>query len=122
MGIASKRTSYGRADRRALVTEHAVGDGLGCTLKKADWQSATAVEDNIVPCLYPVVVDANGIATPYAAGELSGFTINPTDVSGGDEPAGYIWHGTIDPELLPVDFDPSTVTGAAVSRFLFTKA
>lgn len=122
MGIAPKRTSYGRADRRALVTEHAVGDGLGCTLKKADWTTATGVEDGIVPCLYPIVVDANGIGTPYAAGELSGFTINPTDVNGGDEPVAYVWHGTIDPDLLPVDFDPSTVTGAAASRFVWAKA
>lgn len=122
MGIAPKRTSYGRADRRALVTEHAVGDGLGCTLKKATWQAATNVQDGVVPAMYPVVVDANGIAAPYTAGNLSGFTINPVDVSGGDEPVAYVWHGTIDPALLPVTFDPSTVTGAALSRFVFTKA
>lgn len=127
MAISPKRTSYGRADRRALVTEHAVGDGLGCTLKTSDWSAATGVTDGLVPAMYPIVVDANGIGRPFAGtsgtpAALSGFTLNPVNVTDGDQPVAYVWHGTVDPDLLPVDFDPTAVSGAATSRFVWAKA
>lgn len=123
MGIAPRRTEYGNTNRRALITEHAVNDGLGCTLKAATWKNAPGVTDGIVPALYPVAVDADGIATPYTSGgTFSGFTINPVNTAKGDDSTGYIWHGTIDATLLPVTFDPASVTGAAASRFVFAKA
>ena len=120
MSIKPRRTSYGHAaNRSALLTEHGVGDGIGCTLTAAAFTGKPGVADNIVPALYPVVVDADGKATPYAGGELSGFTINPVDISNGDDSDGYIWHGALDPSKLPIPFDPATVTGSGASRFYF---
>lgn len=117
MGINPIRKKYGAPDRRALVTEHAVSDGIGCTLTASAFAGKPGVVDNVVPALYPIVVDAAGKATPYVPGPLSGFTINPNDITNGDCSDGYLWHGTIDPSLLPVAFDPATVTGSHQFNF-----
>lgn len=133
MSVNPRRKTYGRADRRALITEHAVGDGLGCTLNATAFATAAGVADNLVPALYPVSVDADGRAWPFtAAGQtatattparpFSGFTVNPVDVTHGDDVTGYIWHGTIDPALLPVAFDPAGVTTGNIGKFTFGKA
>lgn len=119
MGINPTRKPYGRVNRRWLVTEHAVGEAVGCTLPNSVFGSATGVSGNIVPAGYPVVVGADGKAAPYTSGNLSGFTLNPVDLTNGDDSVAYVWHGTVDPSLLPVAFDPATVTGVSASRFKF---
>lgn len=127
MGISPKRKSFGRVNRRALITEHAVGDALGCTLQSTTWASAAGVQDGLVPALYPVSVGADGIAVPFdtanqATAPFSGFTLDPVDTTKGDESVGYLWHGAIDASLLPVAFDPAGVTSGNISKFVFGKA
>ncbi|MGG7653509.1 hypothetical protein [Kocuria rosea] len=127
MGVNPRRKNYGRVDRRALITEHAVGDSLGCTLKAATWATAPGVSDGLVPALYPVTVGADGIAAPFVVGDqatkpFSGFIIDPVDTTKGDGSVGYIWHGTIDASLLPVAFAPAGVTSGNISKFVFGKA
>ena len=112
----TRKTFASTVDRRALITEHAVSDGIGCTVDVSAFTDATDVTDTI-PALYPVVVSATGIATPYTAGALSGFLINGGPVGGGDFGDGYIWHGALDPAMLPGDFDPATVTDAHQFNF-----
>ena len=125
MPVNVRRKTYGlAADRRALLTEHAVEDGIGCTLTASAFTGKPGVTDGVVPALYPIVVDAAGMATPFAGttgvpGALSGFTINPVDISNGNDVTGYIWHGALDPTLLPVTFDPAAVNAASAARFYF---
>lgn len=125
MPVNVRRKTYGlAADRRALLTEHAVEDGIGCTLTASAFTGKPGVVDNVVPALYPIVVDSAGKATPFAGtvgtpAALSGFTINPVDISNGDDVTGYMWHGTYDPTLLPVTFDPAAVAATSAQRFYF---
>lgn len=117
MSFNPTRKKYGSVDRRALITEHAASDGIGCTVDVSAFTSAADVTDSI-PALYPVVVDkATGMATPYTAGALSGFLINGGPLADGDFGDGYIWHGSLDPALIPGDFDPATVTGSHQFNF-----
>lgn len=127
MSVNPRRKTHGNADRRALLTSHAVGDGLGCTLTADQFKTAAGVKDNLVPALYPVSVAANGMAVPFtvaaqATAPFSGFTINPVDVTHGDDSDAYIWHGAIDASLLPVEFDPTAVTGGNIGHFVFGSA
>lgn len=125
MPVTIRRKVYGlAANRRALLTEHGVGDGIGCTLTATQFTGKPGVTDGVVPALYPVKVSATGAATPFTGtagtpGDLSGFTLNPVDISNGDDVTGYMWHGALDPSLLPVTFDPAAVKPADLARFYF---
>ena len=130
MGINPTRKAYGRANRSYLVTEPGIGDGIGCTLPKSAFNTAEGVTDGVVPAGYPIQVDSDGKAAPFEAyepgedgapgtgGELAGFTIDPVNVTNGDQSIGYQWYGAIDPSRLPVDFDPADVAPGN-SRFYF---
>lgn len=112
MGVNPRRTDYANAsDRRALINDTGVNDGVGCTLVPAAWSAAAGVTNGIVPALYPVVVSAAGIATPWTAGALSGLLLDSVDLSKGPASVGYMYRGVVDPTLLPVN--AAAGTGAA---------
>lgn len=125
MPVGPVRKSYGGApDRRALVTDKGVNEGIGCTLTATNFTGKPGVVDGLVPALYPIVVDAAGKATVFvgtagAKGKLSGFTLNPVDISGGDDITGYMNTGDIDVTKLPVTLDPAAVDAASSARFYF---
>lgn len=109
-------------DRRALVSEHAFGDAIGGTLNLDEFTEATHYPKGVIPALTPVSQGADGLCVPYdpLVGALR-FTVNPVDVTG-DLHVALLWHGVIDPTLLPVDFDSETVDTTSATKFEFTKA
>lgn len=124
------RTTYGGSpDRRSLVTDRGVGTGIGCTLTAAAFvgqplDQASGVITDHVPAMYPITVDATGMATPFAGTSgtptaLSGFTLNDVDISGGDNVTGYLSRGDIDPAFLPVPFDPAGAGATSTGSFKF---
>lgn len=122
MSFNPTRKTYGAVDRRALISEHAVSDGIGCTVDVSAFVDETDVTNDTIPALYPVVVSASGVATPFAGtagvpAVLSGFLINGGPVDRGDFGDGYIWHGALDPALIPGDFDVAGISNAHQFNF-----
>lgn len=120
----TRKTYGGAPDRRALVTDRGVDTGVGCTLTASAFTGKPGVTDGVVPALYPVVVAADGKATPFAgtsgsAKPLSGFTLNVVDISGGDAVTGYMSRGDIDPAKLPIPFAVAGVDAASAPSFKF---
>ncbi len=119
------RSWGGSPDRRALVTERGVNEGIGCTLVAANFTGKAGVgADGSIPALYPIVVAAaTGLASPFAGtanSPLSGFTLNPANISQGNEPVAYMSRGDIDPSLLPTStFVLANVLAADAARFKF---
>lgn len=102
MSVNPRRKTYSIVRRDALINDFAVDQGIGCTVKAADFQAAAGVTDGVVPALYPVVV-TNGIAAPWTAGVLTGLLIDPVNLEDGDASVGYMWTGVVDPTKLPVN-------------------
>ena len=117
------RSWGGSPDRRALVTERGVNEGIGCTLVAANFSNATYFPAGVVPALTAIVVDSAGLASPVlgtASAPLSGFTLNDANVSQGNEVVAYMSRGDLDPTLLPVSaFVAATTLAADKARFKF---
>ena len=120
MGLSPTKRTFGpNVDRRYLVTDRRLDEGLGCTLDKATFtRGANGVTaEGIIPAGYPIVVNAAGIGSRWSTGALSGITINAVDLNKDDGLVSYQTGGDVDPSLTPVDFSAATGHG-----FIFRKA
>lgn len=109
MALGIKTETWGGGDHSWLGSRHGVETAQTITLE-AD---AFTVDDGIVKSGTPIVRAAEGgMAGPYAGtGTLLGFVLEDTDISGGDTPAAYLWHGRVKVDRLPVDFTPPADAG-----------
>lgn len=96
-GIRSESISGG--DDSWMGSRHGVDTAQTITL------DASAFTDPIVRSGQPVQRDADGVlAVPFTTGPLAGFVIGDHDLSAGDAPVAYMWHGRVKVDRLPVEF------------------
>lgn len=106
---------YGSGNDKWLDSRHGVDVPKTGTLKL----SAFTLADGYVPSGTPVVEDTDGYLTPApgtAAEAPTGFVLGDFPVDGSLDgvglPVGYIWHGRIKTQNLPVEsFEVPTAPG-----------
>lgn len=110
-----RRRSMGRAsDQRWIGSRHALANARSSTLDPANFTAADHFPDGYIPSGTQVNAADESDLQPYtgAAGEKLRFVKDNHEVVPGDDGDGdyallgvaTIWHGSIDPEFLPVEF------------------
>ena len=88
-------SELGANNRRWLGSDH--------NIRKTHVLKADAFSDEGVAAGTPVELDGDGLAVPYAGGELRGFLFSDYSLEHGDYPVAVVVHGDIKTKFLPVE-------------------